>query len=123
MNRRPKWERNEILVVLELGHRRGWPKSVSRTDPEIIAISQALRAERGIAKGSEHIKARNPEGVARKYSDLQCLLPRSTAHETNGGATTRRVIAEYLDTPQAILLEAEQAKILFFKGDQPRPGS
>lgn len=110
MEPRPKWERDEILVILELGHRRGWPKSISRTDPEVIAISRALRAARGIPDESVHIKVRNTHGVVRKYADLQCLIPGSTARETNGGANTRNIVAEYLDTPEAIILEAEISK-------------
>lgn len=102
----PKWEREEILLVLELGHRRGWPKSMSVTDPEVIELSQILRDRRNPPLGDDYSRVRNANGVVRKYGDLQCLHPRSTSKETNGGTMTRTIMSEYLETPTAVLVEA-----------------
>lgn len=106
MRLKPKWEREEILLVLELGHRRGWPKSLSTTDPEVVELSRVLRDRRSTPRDDDHSKVRNANGVVRKYGDLQCLHPRSTSKETNGGTTTKKIMSEYLETPTAVLVEA-----------------
>lgn len=101
MNGRPPvWERDEILLVLEHGHKRGWPASVSPRDPEIIRLSRQLRKNRGLTNDDDSPKVRNPNGVVRKYGDLYSQMPTNSVRTTNGGELTREIVEQYLESPE-----------------------
>lgn len=95
--RPPKWERGEIVEVLQLGHRLGWPKTLSPDHAEIKRLSLVLRERRGIPIGDQVTKDRNGAGVARKYSDIYSLLPTNSTKPTNGGRLTQAIVNEYLE--------------------------
>lgn len=99
-NRPPKWERDEIELVLALGHKLNWPPSISEDDSEVIRLSNRLRARHNIAFGDTSNKTRNPAGVVRKYADLYSLIPGKTASATKGGRLTSEIMKRYLDDPR-----------------------
>lgn len=96
--RPPRWERDEIELVLAHGHKSNWPPSLSEDDPDVIRLSRILRDHRNIAAGDLSNKTRNPAGVVRNYADLYSQIPGRTSSPTNGGRLTREIMQGILTT-------------------------
>ena len=85
--RSPKWLRDEILLVAEVGIRLGWPTTGPKE--EISRVSNLLAG--GTMHGREFLpgpKFRNVNGVSRKYFDLYSARP---SYEGKGNEGNRSV--------------------------------
>lgn len=91
--RSPKWLRDEILLVAEIGIRLGWPATGPKE--EISRVSNLLA--RGVMYGGEFLpgpKFRNVNSVSRKYFDLHSARPslsRTNDQRRKGNAGNRSV--------------------------------
>lgn len=71
--RNPKWERDEVILALELYFRE--PKSHGvATHPEVIKLSELLNTL-PIHKGRQNEKFRNPNGVGMKLANFRSFDP------------------------------------------------
>lgn len=117
--RSPKWLRDEILLVAEVGIRLGWPTTGPKE--EISRVSSLLAS--GIMHGEEFLpgpKFRNVNGVSRKYSDLYSARPSYEGKATNGGKATQEIAALAESDPQLVLRLAEDIRRMLEKGHYDR---
>ncbi len=71
--RNPKWERDEVILALELYFREPKSHGIS-THPEVIKLSELLNAL-PIHKGGQYEKFRNPNGVGMKLANFRSFDP------------------------------------------------
>ena len=117
--RSPKWLRDEILLVAEIGIRLGWPATEPKE--EISRVSNLLA--RGVVYGDEFQpgpKFRNVNGVSRKYFDLYSARPSYEGKATNGGKATQEIAALAESDPQLVLRLAEDIRRMLAKGHYER---
>ncbi|WP_419126603.1 hypothetical protein [Corynebacterium sp. MSK122] len=107
--RSPKWLRDEILLVAEVGILLGWP--TTGPTEEVSRVSSLLAS--GTMHGEEFLpgpKFRNVNGVSRKYFDLYSARPSYEGKATNGGKATQEIAALAESGPQLVLRLAEDIR-------------
>mgnify|MGYP006982063811 FL=1 len=117
--RSPKWLRDEILLVAEIGIRLGWPATGPKE--EISRVSNLLA--RGVMYGDEFQpgpKFRNVNGVSRKYFDLYSARPSYEGQTTNGGKATQEIAALAESDPQLVMRLAENIRRMLAEGKYER---
>ena len=117
--RSPKWLRDEILLVAEIGIRLVWPATGPKE--EISRVSNLLA--RGVVYGDEFqpgSKFRNVNGVSRKYFDLYSARPSYEGQTTNGGKATREIAALAESNPQLVVRLAEDIRRMLAEGKYER---
>jgi hypothetical protein len=72
MPRNPPWNRDELILALDLYQRRGL---LDDRDPEVIALSTVLNRLAGSGPQPDAVRFRNPNGVAMKLANLAALDP------------------------------------------------
>jgi 5-methylcytosine-specific restriction enzyme A len=92
------WERDELILACDLVVRNGW-RQLAATDPQVIELSEFLRALPLHPVEQRLAHFRNANGVARKTADIATNRPGYSGTATKGGDPTRRVIAEFLAEP------------------------
>lgn len=107
--RSPKWLRDEILLVAEVGIKLGWPSSCPERELSRVAelLAGGLMHGDGVELGS---KFRNVNGVGRKYSDLYSVRPSYVGKPTNGGKATAGIAALAEQDPQLVTYLAEDVR-------------
>jgi len=107
--RSPKWLRDEILLVAEVGIKLGWPSSCPERELSRVAelLAEGLMHGGGVELGP---KFRNVNGVGRKYSDLYSARPSYVGKPTNGGKTTAGIAALAAQDPQLVTYLAEDVR-------------
>ncbi|MFF8865997.1 HNH endonuclease [Streptomyces sp. NPDC015139] len=104
--RNPDWSRDEIILACHLVMKNGW-KGLDAGDPQVQELSRLLRALPDDRLSPRSETFRNPNGVARKTFDIATQHPEYTGKPTNGGATDRAVLAEFLARPAEMSAAAE----------------
>jgi 5-methylcytosine-specific restriction enzyme A len=72
--RNPKWERDELILALELYFRHN-PNSISAKHQEVLKLSKILNSLPIHGISSEYVNFRNPNGVYMKMSNFLRLDP------------------------------------------------
>lgn len=117
--RSPKWLRDEILLVAEVGIRLGWPTTGPKE--EISRVSSLLAS--GTMHGEEFLPGpsfRNVNGVSRKYFDLYSVRPSYEGKATNGGKAMQEIAALAESDSQLVLRLAEDFPRMLAKGHYER---
>lgn len=117
--RSPKWLRDEILLVAEVGIRLGWPTTGPKE--EISRVSNLLAG--GTMHGREFLpgpKFRNVNGVSRKYFDRYSARPSYDGKATNGGKATKEIAALAESDTQLVLRLAEDIRRMLAEGKYER---
>lgn len=105
--RNPAWNREELILALELYHRHGGADP-GPSHPDVTALSDALKAmavEQGLAT------FRNPQGVAMKLMNFRSMDPTFVSKGGAGlkkiGKLDRVVWEEFFGRPLDLTLAAE----------------
>jgi 5-methylcytosine-specific restriction protein A len=67
--RNPPWQRDELILALDLYFRHP-PNSISKTHPEVLALSELLNALPIHPHRPDAARFRNPAGVYRKLCNF-----------------------------------------------------
>lgn len=128
-NRNPNWTREETILALDL-YIRSRPQLPDEADPEIVQLSDRLRAfatQRGV-HGTDSF--RNPNGVSMKVANLNRLDGADDrAGLAHGSKTEERVWAEFMPDVARLRRAAEEiisdikasATVAAQKAAQPSP--
>lgn len=96
--RNPDWAWDEVILACALTAENGW-KRIDAPDPRVVELSALLQLMPIHDLASRNEKFRNPNGVARKTSDLATNHPDYRGKRTNCGATDLKVIQAFIDSP------------------------
>ncbi|MFD7443299.1 HNH endonuclease [Streptomyces sp. NPDC059909] len=96
--RNPDWAWDEVVLACALTAENGW-KRIDAPDPRIIELSALLQLMPIHHPATRNEKFRNPNGVARKTSDLATNHPDYRGRRTNCGATDLKVIQAFIERP------------------------
>ncbi|WP_108847676.1 HNH endonuclease [Dietzia lutea] len=109
MVRPPNWTYDEIAIAAAVAYRAGWkylgPETVEVQ--ELSAVLNAADIHPLVVRGEDF---RNPNGVARKMSDVATHRPDYTGKPTRGGKTDRLVLEELLADPEIFLRKADSIR-------------
>ncbi|MFB9602818.1 HNH endonuclease [Streptomyces roseofulvus] len=94
----PDWARDEIILACQLVMENGW-KGLDAQDARVVELSGLLQLLPLHAEAERNEKFRNPNGVARKTSDIATRHPEYQGKPTNGGALDVAVLLEFLARP------------------------
>jgi 5-methylcytosine-specific restriction protein A len=106
----PKWQREEIILALELYHSsdRG---AISKTNPKIIALSETLRKLRLQISRPDEKKFRNANGVSLKLSNFLAIDPSyGGAGMKRGSKLDRAIFQEYGNDTKRLAFEANRIR-------------
>ncbi|WP_179273188.1 MULTISPECIES: HNH endonuclease [unclassified Rhodococcus (in: high G+C Gram-positive bacteria)] len=92
------WKWDEILLTCDLVAQNDW-KELRPTSPQVVELSQFLRAQVSSAVLLNDPEFRNVNGVSRKTTDIMTAHPAYSRARTKGGRTTREVVSAYLAYP------------------------
>jgi 5-methylcytosine-specific restriction protein A len=107
--RNPDWSRDEVILVCDLVMKNEW-KGLDAGIPQVQDLSRLLQVlpdHQGVPRSETF---RNPNGVARKSFDIATQHPEYTGKRTNGGATDRAVLAEFLARPAEMSAAAQRIR-------------
>ncbi|MER5948270.1 HNH endonuclease [Streptomyces sp. NPDC001904] len=102
----PDWARDELILACQLVMTNGW-KGLDANDPRVIELSGLLQLLPIHAEVDRSEKFRNPNGVARKTSDIATHHPDYEGRRTNGGALDVEVLHDFLSRPAEMGKAAE----------------
>jgi 5-methylcytosine-specific restriction protein A len=94
----PDWTEDEIILACDLVARNGW-KELRASRPEIIELSELLQRLSRHPRELRGPRFRNPNGVARKTSDIYTQHPDTTGTPTKGNRLDRMVLERFLADP------------------------
>lgn len=114
--RSPKWAWDELVLACDLLARSGWHE-LSDTDPQVIELSELLRALPIYPADQRGTTFRSPASVRRKMADIATQHPGSTRRQTNGGRLDRDVLAAFLARPEEMHPEAEALRAGAWSGE------
>lgn len=106
MQRPPKWSYDEIAIVAAVAYRAEW-QYLGPAHPEVQALSRILRSSCIHPGACSNEMFRNPNGVARKMSDIATQRPDYGGKPTRGGKMDIVVLEELLADPPAFLKKAD----------------
>ncbi|MFF2776450.1 HNH endonuclease [Streptomyces sp. NPDC058052] len=95
----PDWARDEIILACQLVKENGW-KGLDSEDDRVAELSALLQLLPLHPEAERNEKFRNPNGVARKTSDIATRHPAYQGKPTNGGALDVAVLREFLARPE-----------------------
>ncbi|MFJ4436298.1 HNH endonuclease [Streptomyces sp. NPDC088923] len=95
----PDWARDEIILACHLVRENGW-KGMDAEDSRVVELSDLLQLLPIHAEADRNEKFRNPNGVARKTSDIATRHPEYQGKPTKGGALDVAVLHDFLARPQ-----------------------
>ncbi|MFF0302491.1 HNH endonuclease [Streptomyces sp. NPDC004562] len=104
----PDWVRDEIILACDLVLTNGW-KGLDAKDSRVIELSALLQLLPLHADADRNETFRNPNGVARKTSDIATRHPGYQGKPTKGGALDVEVLNEFLARPSEM---AEVARLI-----------
>nr|WTB33645.1 HNH endonuclease [Streptomyces sp. NBC_00830] len=104
--RNPDWAWDEVVLACALTAENGW-KRIDAPDPRIVELSSLLQLMPIHDGAARNEKFRNPNGVARKTSDLATNHPDYRGKRTNCGATDHRVIQAFIERPLEMTAAAQ----------------
>jgi len=108
--RNPKWHRDEIILALEL-YFRTEPGQISKSNPEIIELSEILNKLPIHDVKPDEAKFRNPNGVTLKLSNLLAIDPNYEGKGmTSFSKLDEKVFYEFCDNRQELVRLANQIK-------------
>jgi len=96
--RRLNWTHDEVVLVCDLLVKKGW-QPLTVTEPDVIELSNFLRALPLYPRELRLPQFRNPNGVVRKAADLATHHPDYAGRPTNGGKIDKDVLANFLADP------------------------
>lgn len=105
-HRNPDWERDELILACDLTREADW-RWLPANDPRVIDLSRLLQRLPLIPPEQRDEKFRNPNGVARKTSNIATWHPDYSGKPTNGGALDREVLNDFLQRPDEMRAAAE----------------
>lgn len=114
--RNPTWVWDELVLACDMVVQNGW-RGLERNDHRVVQLSALLQ---GLPLHPPEVRLpdfRNPNGVARKSFDIATAHPDYPGVPTHGGATDKRVIAEFLARPLEMRAEAEALRATALRGD------
>jgi 5-methylcytosine-specific restriction protein A len=120
MLRNPPWHRDEIVLACQLVYQHRW-RPLGDTDPRVIELSgllQELPLHPLKVRGSTF---RNPNGVARKTSDLATQHPEYAGATTHGNKNDGIVVREFLADPQRMTAVADAIRASVTTGTATTP--
>ena len=120
-SRNPDWTEDELILALDLYFRRGL---VDPKDPEVIELSNLLGSLSIHPPKERTASFRNPNGVARKLSNLANFDPEYTGKPTHGNRLDGEVYQAWGDRPAdlnqvVIAIKAGQTSNLFPEAPEP----
>lgn len=111
----PDWTEDEIVLACDLVARNGW-KELRASRPEVIELSEVLQRYSRHPVELRGPRFRNPNGVARKSSDIYTQHPNTTGTPTKGNKLDREVLEQFLADPAGM---AERAAAIRAAVDVP----
>lgn len=96
--RNPDWVWDEVVLACAITVENGW-KRIEANDPRVVELSALLQLMPINLGDLRNEKYRNPNGVARKTSDLATNHPGYAGKRTNCGETDRKVIEAFIEAP------------------------
>lgn len=122
--RNPDWSREETILALDL-YLRHRPRLLDEGHPDVLTLSQDLRAL-AVAQGVRGLATfRNPTGVSMKLSNLRSGDPQNAGKGLpHGSATEDRVWAELGSDPAALAAAVSDLRALISGlADAPSPSA
>ncbi|WP_439940392.1 HNH endonuclease [Streptomyces sp. BBFR115] len=104
--RNPDWAWDEVVLACALTAENGW-KRIDAPDPRITELSAMLQLMPIHDAAVRNEKFRNPNGVARKTSDLATNHPDYRGKRTNCGTTDLKVIQAFIERPLEMAAAAQ----------------
>src|SRR5438045_3980990 len=114
--RNPTWVWDELVLACDMVVRNGW-RGLEPHDPRVAELSALLQTLPLHPPAARRPDFRNPNGVARKSFDIATAHPDYSGVPTHGGATDKRVIAEFLARPAEMREEAQALHAAASRGD------
>jgi 5-methylcytosine-specific restriction enzyme A len=115
-SRNPTWVWDELVLACDMVVQNGW-RGLEPKDPRVTKLSSLLQTLPLHAPSGRLPDFRNPNGVARKSFDIATAHPDYPGVATHGGATDKRVIAEFLTRPAEMQAEAAALRAAATRGD------
>jgi 5-methylcytosine-specific restriction protein A len=110
VERNPPWQRDELILALDLYFKHN-PLHISKSHPEVVALSKVLNALPIHADRPDAVKFRNPNGV---YMKLCNFLPRDKSYSgaglRRGNALEEKIWDEFAGDKQALARAAGAIK-------------
>lgn len=107
--RNPDWSRDEVILACDLVMKNEW-KGMDASDPRVQDLSRLLQVLPDHQNAPRSETFRNPNGVGRKTFDIATQHPEYAGKPTNGGATDRAVLAEFLARPAEMSAAAQRIR-------------
>ncbi|MGY1602373.1 HNH endonuclease [Geodermatophilus sp. SYSU D00815] len=101
----PDWTEDEIVLACDLVARNGW-KELRASRPEVVELSDLLQRYSRHPVELRGPRFRNPNGVARKTSDIYTQHPDTTGAPTKGNKLDRAVLEQFLADPAGMAQRA-----------------
>src|SRR5690349_17009981 len=98
VSRNPNWEWDEVVLACDLVVKNDW-RGLYPDDPRVQELSVLLRGLPLHNPDTRLPDFRNPNGVGRKSFDIATAHPAYHGVRTHGGATDRKVVAEFIAHP------------------------
>jgi 5-methylcytosine-specific restriction protein A len=98
------WVRDELLLALALVVDNGW-RELRQHDSRVLELSGLLRSL-PLHEAATDPRFRSPNSVSRKTTDIATAHPDHVGEPTKGGRPTQKIVADYLERPDAILAAA-----------------
>lgn len=111
---------DEIVLVCEILMRNKW-RSLSPTDPDVVALSKLLRAAPIHPEADKDAKFRNEAGIARKSADIATRHDDYTGKPTKGNRLDVIVLKAFLDDPAGMVRHAALVRSAIELGELKHP--
>ena len=96
--RSASWVYEELVLACALAMKNNW-KWIDARHPEVLELSEILRAAHLVPLEKQTSSFRNPNGVSRKLGDIITQHPSYVGKPTHGGKLDVIVLYEFLDNP------------------------
>lgn len=106
--RPPNWERGELILALDL-YFRHHPGTINRTHPEVIALSNLLRAQPTYPGVKVDARFRNANSVYSKLCNFIRFDPAHAGHGREHGNRLEQVIWDGFSGNQTLLRQVAEA--------------
>ncbi|MEV4329586.1 HNH endonuclease [Streptomyces sp. NPDC049597] len=113
------WVRDELLLALALVVDNGW-RELRQQDSRVVELSGLLRSLPLHEDAVADPRFRSPNSVSRKTTDIVTAHPDHLGETTKGGRPTQKIVADYLERPDAILAAARALRHVMDSGELHR---